>query len=397
MLIMKKCLFLVLMMAFVSSFAFAAEQEATNTATVSAAADFSHLSLGVKGGVNYIDIFDTPMRRDDNFHPILGAVLEYTFNPIFGLGVEYEFNEYCTAILHNGTDLITPDAFGRSHDASLFGSLNLSNLLKPEREGFWKKTNIYANLGVGAGFFSYDTQSALHPASGTGISPLGYVGLNAEHNLSDSWAIGLEGQYRYYVEKAMGGIYSQADINQAGTVTLGLRYKFGANTKQHVRNVNMSEYNYVPVPVVIVEEPKPEPVVVVKPEPKPEPVVEVKPEPVPEPVVNLSFENIQFKFDSYELTDDSKVILDNLTNTLNAYRGWSALQINGHCDWIGTNGYNMNLSNERVASVKKYIANKGIPESKITSTGFGEEKPIATNETTEGRRLNRRVEFEISK
>jgi len=193
---MKKNLFLVLTMAFITSFAFAAEQVKTNTASVSAASDFSHWSFGVKGGVNYTDIYDTPMRRDDNWHPVLGAVLEYTFNPIFGLGLEYEFNDYCTAILHNGTEIISADAFGNTHDASLFGSFNLSNIIKPEREGFWKKTNVYANLGVGAGYYMYDLQSIAHPGTDNGITPLAYVGLNAEHNLSDSWAIGLEKTFK---------------------------------------------------------------------------------------------------------------------------------------------------------------------------------------------------------
>lgn len=394
---MKKNLFLLLMVAFISSFAIAADQEATNKTSVTAASDFSHWSFGVKGGVNYTDIYDTPMRRDDNFHPVLGAVLEYTFNPIFGLGLEYEFNDYSTAVLHNGTDIISADAFGNTHDASLFGSFNLSNIIKPEREGFWKKTSIYANLGVGAGYYLYDLQSIAYPGSDNGISPLGYVGLNAEHNISNSWAIGLEGQYRYYAEKAMGGLYSQADINQIGTITLGLRYKFGANAKQHVRNVSMAEYNYVPVPVV--EQPKPE----VKPEPvavKPEPVAvkpQPKPEPKPEPVINFSFENIQFKFDSDQLTEEALVIVDNLVNTLKNYKGWSKLQMNGHTDYVGTNAYNQDLSERRVATVKKYLVDNGIPEAKLSVKGFGEEQPKTTNDTKEGRYINRRVEFEVGK
>jgi len=199
----------------------------------------------------------------------------------------------------------------------------------------------------------------------------------------------------------MGGLYSQADINQLGTITLGLRYKFGANTKKHVRNVSMSEYNYVPVPVVEQPkpEPKPEPVVTVKPEPKP--VVTVKPEPKPEPIVepvmNFSFENIEFKFDKSDLTEESVVIVDNLINTLNNYKGWSKLQINGHTDNVGPDAYNQALSERRVATVYKYLISKGIAESKLSFKGFGESKPISTNDTKEGRQENRRVEFEVSK
>lgn len=391
---MKKCLLLVLIIACVSTYSFAEELEVKKADNVEAAADFSHWSLGAKAGVNYTDIYDTPMRRDDNWHPVLGAVLEYTFNPIFGLGLEYEFNGYSSAVLHNGTTIVSADAFGNTHDASLFASFNLSNILKPVREGFWKKTNIYANLGGGVGYYQYDLQSINFPGTDNGLSPLAYVGLNAEHNISDSWAIGLEGQYRYYASKELGGLYSQADINQLGNITLGLRYKFGAKSKKHVRNVSVSEYNYVPVPVV--EQPKAEPVAEVKPQPKPEPKPEPKPV-VEEPVVNFSFENIQFKFDSDQLTDESVVIVNNLLNTLNTYKGWSKLQINGHTDNVGSSAYNQNLSERRVATVKNYLVEKGLPESKISFKGFGEEKPIATNETKEGRYKNRRVEFEVSK
>jgi outer membrane protein OmpA-like peptidoglycan-associated protein len=398
---MKKSLFLLLMMAIVTSYSFASENEVNKTNSAAASTDLSHWSIGIKGGTNYYDIFDSPMMRDDQWHLFGGAVLEYTFNKIIGVGAEYEYNPYCSAILYNGTDLITPHAEGLTQDASLFGSLNLSNLLKPEREGFWKKTNIYANLGGGAGFYSYDTQK--NPVyQGNSISPLAFVGLNAEYNLNKSWAVGLESQYRYYFDKEMGGKYSQADINQGGNVSLGLRYKFCAKAKQHVRN---NEIAAVPVVAPVVEQTQP--VVEPKPEPKPEPVAvkeEPKPEPKPEPVVvkeepvvNFTFENILFKFDSSQLTDESIVIVDNLVNTLKQYKGWSKLQINGHTDNVGAAEYNQALSERRVKAVKDYIVSKGIPASNISFTGFGESKPKTTNDTKEGRQENRRVEFEVSK
>jgi OOP family OmpA-OmpF porin len=383
--------------AFLATFLTVAMAD-TNELKSTNAADLSHWSLGVKGGTNYYDIFDNPMMRDDQWHLIAGAVLEYTLTPKFGIGAEYEYNPYCAAILHNGTDLITPHAEAVTHDASLFASFNLSNIIKPVREGIWKNTNVYANLGGGAGFYNFDTGGKTN-LLGSGISPLAYAGLNAEYNISKALAVGLEGQYRYYFDKAMGGIYSQADPNQGGTLSLGLRYKFGANKKQHVRNAAE------PVKISVADvktETKPEPIIEIKPKVEPAPVApkpEVKPEPKKEePVINFTFENIQFKFDSDQLTQPSVVIVDNLVNTLTKYNEyWKSLKINGHTDSMGDATYNKNLSQRRVDTVKKYIVGKGISESRITSQGYGEEQPKATNDTKEGRQINRRVEFEVSK
>jgi len=59
--------------------------------------------------------------------------------------------------------------------------------------------------------------------------------------------------------------------------------------------------------------------------------------------------------------------------------------------------YNINLSQKRVQSVVEYLIKKGISESRLQAIGHGEENPIATNKTEEGRRINRRVEVEIIK
>jgi len=68
-----------------------------------------------------------------------------------------------------------------------------------------------------------------------------------------------------------------------------------------------------------------------------------------------------------------------------------------HTDSRGTNDYNFRLSDNRARSVMDYIISKGISNTRITSHGYGETKPVATNETDEGRQLNRRVEFTILK
>jgi OmpA-OmpF porin, OOP family len=71
--------------------------------------------------------------------------------------------------------------------------------------------------------------------------------------------------------------------------------------------------------------------------------------------------------------------------------------MSAHTDSYGSDDYNFKLSDNRAKSVREYIVSKGIAESRITSQGYGETKPVATNETDEGRQLNRRVEFKILK
>ena len=73
------------------------------------------------------------------------------------------------------------------------------------------------------------------------------------------------------------------------------------------------------------------------------------------------------------------------------------IEVLGHTDNVGSEEYNLNLSKARAASVSKYIQDKGIEGSRVISKGFGESQPQATNDTEEGRQINRRVEFRILK
>ncbi len=87
------------------------------------------------------------------------------------------------------------------------------------------------------------------------------------------------------------------------------------------------------------------------------------------------------------LEDAAKIMQDNPT---------IKVEIQGHTDWIGPDAYNQKLSERRAQSVVTYLVqNFGVGVSRLTGKGYGESKPIASNETDEGRSLNRRVEFFI--
>lgn len=102
-----------------------------------------------------------------------------------------------------------------------------------------------------------------------------------------------------------------------------------------------------------------------------------------------------FENDSAELKASSFVQLDYLVVILNRYNATN-LQIEGHTDSNAGDKYNINLSQLRAESVKTYLISKGIPETRITALGFGDGKPIASNETSSGRAKNRRVELKTS-
>lgn len=161
----------------------------------------SHWSFSVKAGPAYVSDLDA----------FAGASLEYGINPFVGFGLE-------------GNYLLRLDGlqgFG-------YGSLNLSNLTATYRSGFWKRTNFFMVVGVGARFVS------------TGNAVFVTTGLHAEYNLSKAIALEMGTQ------GFLGG-------GNAAVMSLGLRYKFCSTSKEHARNVDMCAYIPKPAPIVITE------------------------------------------------------------------------------------------------------------------------------------------------
>jgi OOP family OmpA-OmpF porin len=94
------------------------------------------------------------------------------------------------------------------------------------------------------------------------------------------------------------------------------------------------------------------------------------------------------KPESYKALDDVYSIILEFPNIEN-------LQIEAHTDSQGKDAYNLDLSNRRAQAAKEYLVRKGVGKAQIKTMGFGEVRPIAPNETVEGRAKNRRVEFLI--
>lgn len=165
-------------------------------------------------------------------------------------------------------------------------------------------------------------------------------------------------------------------------------------------------------------------VVTPAPEPEPTPMPEPEPEPAPEPVSQLpaparehgcysldeiialmargeriegkticSISDINFAFGKSEINPASFPFLDKLARFI--ARSNARVEVKGHTDNIGSEEVNDRLSEDRALAVVTYLVGRGVSPAKLTYSHYGMSRPITTNETPEGRELNRRVEFEI--
>jgi outer membrane protein OmpA-like peptidoglycan-associated protein len=104
---------------------------------------------------------------------------------------------------------------------------------------------------------------------------------------------------------------------------------------------------------------------------------------------------VRFDTNKSTLTTAAKANLDKLVPVFQSYAD-TDIVIYGYTDITGKPEYNLTLSEQRAASVKAYLAGKGLNTSRFNTTGLGIADPIATNDTPEGRSQNRRVEFAIT-
>ncbi len=112
-------------------------------------------------------------------------------------------------------------------------------------------------------------------------------------------------------------------------------------------------------------------------------------------LAQIDLSGILFKSGSSELDGSSVEILNQVVGVLSQFDDASVL-IAGHTDSRGNANYNFNLSADRADTVKQYMISQGIPASRLTARGYGPTQPIASNDTAEGRALNRRIEIQLT-
>ena len=103
-------------------------------------------------------------------------------------------------------------------------------------------------------------------------------------------------------------------------------------------------------------------------------------------------QGVNFEFNKATLTEDSRNILLEVAKSLAANPG-VRVEVGGHTDSKGTNAYNLGLSRERAKTVEDFLEANGVSPAQISSRGYGEARPVASNKTEEGRAQNRRVEL----
>lgn len=110
-------------------------------------------------------------------------------------------------------------------------------------------------------------------------------------------------------------------------------------------------------------------------------------------IVNIS--DVLFDFNKYTLKPGAREKLAKVSGILLAYPGLK-VQLEGHTDSIGSDDYNMKLSQERAGAVSDYLVSQGVPAPTLSALGLGKGNPVASNDTESGRQQNRRVEMVVS-
>ena len=179
------------------------------------------------------------------------------------------------------------------------------------------------------------------------------------------------------------------DVNDKAPGT-DITVRDGINTKE-TYNGYMDEDG---VPDVKPEPPKPiePPVVIPTPEVTPTPE-EIKPE---ANVNDYNIESVLFDTNYATIKTEYYPTMNSVYTVLKDNASWN-LDINGHADHTGSAALNQRLSLRRAQSAKDYLVRKGITASRISVKGFGYDQPVASNDTLDGRTLNRRVDFKFTK
>ena len=116
------------------------------------------------------------------------------------------------------------------------------------------------------------------------------------------------------------------------------------------------------------------------------------PAPAPAAKKKIVLRGVNFDFDKATLQPQGKPILDEAAKILKENPSIN-VQVQGFTDAIGSEAYNLKLSDRRAATVKNYLVSQGVSASRLTTKGFGKSNPVASNDTADGRAQNRRVEL----
>lgn len=228
------------------------------------------------------------------------------------------------------------------------------------------------------------------------VAPQFNTGLGLEWALDDDWRLKTEfAYYTVFDEKfdgsslpGKGGIFGTADKSYF-SFNIGLNFYLDKGEPSKLCSLydgigsNVDPINYDRIEEIVKRHIPKE---VVK-----EVVVE---KPVAAASEKWILVGVNFNFNSTKITTDSYPILYDAAKTLLRNPNMN-VEIQGYTDNVGSENYNISLSQKRADAVKAYLISKGVSSTRLKSVGMGERYPVADNKTAEGRALNRRIEFKI--
>lgn len=284
---------------------------------------------------------------DNGFHVLAG----YDFTSRLSAEVYYgDFGSAGIAFLGSDVGTVDYQVFGLSGIAYLFNS---RSGLKANKTGSGMGTreglSLYTRVGLGGvnadSKLDYTINNKVHLA----------LGLGAEYGFNNGFAV--RGEYRAL----------DTDQHYASLSVLKRFGKLrGAAPIAATRSVDLPEPQKV------------------------EPVNNVAPKNNALPGLTT----VNFAFDRSEISPLAASKLDEIADQL--VDSNLSISLEGHTDWVASERYNQELSLKRAESVRRYLESKGVSRSRMSVRGFGETRPVATNNTAEGRASNRRADIRIN-
>lgn len=391
---MKKNLFLLLILALVGQFVFAADNDSTATKKINWESvpgdsvpndtlgvhpwkakgllpkEIAHWSMTLEGGFSLFDGDYHQAKRliipKTRVRPSAGLSLQYDFTPVLGIMGQYYYANYGVKTTLSGDDF---QLYGHMHTLEAYLTFDMIDAWFKHREH--NIFSLYVLAGGGIGFYRADAfeEHMLpieNPRAGDKYDQTGIVSLGVlfECNLSRSWALGIKGMYNIYttdfIDNEMAGVVNDA----MEYATIGVRYKFEALKKNHIRNFADEDALFPPVPMkdTVFMSSKDTVVIFHR-----DTIVSQGAAAQPDEKQFVVF----FDNDSYDLRDDALYTIYEAAQYLASDTSLVA-DIVGYCDNTATSEYNMKLSNNRARVTKNELVSMwNIDGDRLTTDGRG--------------------------
>jgi OOP family OmpA-OmpF porin len=271
----------------------------------------------------------------------------------------------------------------------------------------WETVSPYVLFGVGGMMYKPENSPGKKYDNAYGTYQLN-LGIGAEWDLGEDWKLKTEIAYHSPATEKLDGSFDSKGGNIFGSsadtymsVDFGFQYYFSKGEPSKY-NEMFSGIRSIPESVdydrieEIVKKYKPDTLVkekIVESKTQEAPAVQSIEQAAALPWVLLG---VNFDFNSSKLQIESFPILYHAAQTLAQNPGFS-VEIQGYTDNVGTKEANMKLAVDRANKVKEYLVNHGVASERLIPVGYADDNPVADNTTSDGRKLNRRIEFKIIK